>query len=277
MPLAAVKARVTVAPDPRTHQRRMISALSRLSRSGRDRYRVASSSYRSRGRCHIREVGMDQHVVADARPGDTSAFEALVVDHHHRLFRVASGILRDPQLARMRRSRHSSTSGGTSPASATRPSSRQGPTGCSSGPAMPRSSGGRPGCQTATCRSRPCPWQRMSSEPSCTVISWNVGSASSRWTIAPSSSCITCWPAVRVDSAPAPPRPWRPLPERGHRARAARQTAGGRGRQRLDLARGRRHGSPTGGTTVRPAVRVSTRRHARARPELRRLSRAHRR
>ena len=42
---------------------------------------------------------MDQHVVADARRGDTSAFEALVVDHHHRLFRVASGILRDPQLA----------------------------------------------------------------------------------------------------------------------------------------------------------------------------------
>lgn len=42
---------------------------------------------------------MDQHVVADARRGDTSAFEALVVDHHQRLFRVASGILRDPHLA----------------------------------------------------------------------------------------------------------------------------------------------------------------------------------
>ena len=42
---------------------------------------------------------MDQHVVAKARRGDADAFEALVVDHHHRLFRVAHGILRDPHLA----------------------------------------------------------------------------------------------------------------------------------------------------------------------------------
>jgi RNA polymerase sigma factor (sigma-70 family) len=42
---------------------------------------------------------MDQHVVAEARRGDTGAFEALVVGHHHRLFRVAHGILRDPHLA----------------------------------------------------------------------------------------------------------------------------------------------------------------------------------
>lgn len=42
---------------------------------------------------------MDQHVVAKARRGDTGAFESLVVGHHHRLFRVAQGILRDRQLA----------------------------------------------------------------------------------------------------------------------------------------------------------------------------------
>jgi RNA polymerase sigma factor (sigma-70 family) len=42
---------------------------------------------------------MDQHVVARARRGDASAFESLVVDHHHRLFRVAYGILRDAHLA----------------------------------------------------------------------------------------------------------------------------------------------------------------------------------
>jgi RNA polymerase sigma-70 factor (ECF subfamily) len=42
---------------------------------------------------------MDQHVVARARRRDTDAFEALVVGHHHRLFRVAHGILRDPHLA----------------------------------------------------------------------------------------------------------------------------------------------------------------------------------
>ncbi len=42
---------------------------------------------------------MDQHVVAEARRGDTGAFEKLVVGHHHRLFRVAQGILRDRQLA----------------------------------------------------------------------------------------------------------------------------------------------------------------------------------
>lgn len=42
---------------------------------------------------------MDQHVVARARRGDTGAFEALVVGHHHRLFRVANGILRDRHLA----------------------------------------------------------------------------------------------------------------------------------------------------------------------------------
>lgn len=42
---------------------------------------------------------MDQHVVAEARRGDAGAFEALVVGHHHRLFRVAHGILRDPHLA----------------------------------------------------------------------------------------------------------------------------------------------------------------------------------
>jgi RNA polymerase sigma-70 factor (ECF subfamily) len=42
---------------------------------------------------------MDQHVVARARRGDTSAFESLVVGHHHRLYRLAHGILRDPHLA----------------------------------------------------------------------------------------------------------------------------------------------------------------------------------
>jgi RNA polymerase sigma-70 factor (ECF subfamily) len=42
---------------------------------------------------------MDQHVVARARRGDTGAFESLVVGHHHRLFRLAHGILRDPHLA----------------------------------------------------------------------------------------------------------------------------------------------------------------------------------
>ena len=42
---------------------------------------------------------MDQHVVARARRGDTGAFESLVVGHHHRLYRVAHGILRDPHLA----------------------------------------------------------------------------------------------------------------------------------------------------------------------------------
>jgi RNA polymerase sigma-70 factor (ECF subfamily) len=42
---------------------------------------------------------MDQHVVARARRGDADAFEALVVGHHDRLFRVAHGILRDPHLA----------------------------------------------------------------------------------------------------------------------------------------------------------------------------------
>lgn len=42
---------------------------------------------------------MDEHVVARARQGDTLAFETLVVGHHHRLFRVAQGILRDPHLA----------------------------------------------------------------------------------------------------------------------------------------------------------------------------------
>jgi RNA polymerase sigma-70 factor, ECF subfamily len=42
---------------------------------------------------------MEQHVVARARRGDADAFETLVVDHHHRLFRVAHGILRDPHLA----------------------------------------------------------------------------------------------------------------------------------------------------------------------------------
>jgi RNA polymerase sigma factor (sigma-70 family) len=42
---------------------------------------------------------MEQHVVARARRGDADAFETLVVEHHHRLFRVAHGILRDPHLA----------------------------------------------------------------------------------------------------------------------------------------------------------------------------------
>ena len=42
---------------------------------------------------------MDQHVVARARRGDTGAFESLVAGHHHRLFRFANGILRDPHLA----------------------------------------------------------------------------------------------------------------------------------------------------------------------------------
>jgi len=42
---------------------------------------------------------MDQHVVAEARRGDTGAFDSLVVGHHHRLFRVAHGILRDSHLA----------------------------------------------------------------------------------------------------------------------------------------------------------------------------------
>lgn len=42
---------------------------------------------------------MDQDLVVQARDGDTTAFESLVVAHHHRLFRVAQGILRDPHLA----------------------------------------------------------------------------------------------------------------------------------------------------------------------------------
>jgi RNA polymerase sigma-70 factor (ECF subfamily) len=42
---------------------------------------------------------MGQDVVARARRGDADAFEALVVGHHDRLFRVAHGILRDPHLA----------------------------------------------------------------------------------------------------------------------------------------------------------------------------------
>jgi RNA polymerase sigma-70 factor, ECF subfamily len=44
-------------------------------------------------------AGMDQHLVERARAGDTGAFESLVVANHHRLFRVAHGILRDPHLA----------------------------------------------------------------------------------------------------------------------------------------------------------------------------------
>jgi len=42
---------------------------------------------------------MDQDLVVRARDGDTAAFESLVAAHHHRLFRVARGILRDTHLA----------------------------------------------------------------------------------------------------------------------------------------------------------------------------------
>ena len=42
---------------------------------------------------------MDQDLVVRAQEGDVAAFESLMVADHHRLFRVAQGILRDPYLA----------------------------------------------------------------------------------------------------------------------------------------------------------------------------------
>lgn len=42
---------------------------------------------------------MDPSLVVQAQRGDTRAFESLMVADHHRLFRVAQGILRDPYLA----------------------------------------------------------------------------------------------------------------------------------------------------------------------------------
>jgi RNA polymerase sigma-70 factor (ECF subfamily) len=42
---------------------------------------------------------MDPDLVVQAQRGDVAAFESLVVTNHHRLFRVAQGILRDPYLA----------------------------------------------------------------------------------------------------------------------------------------------------------------------------------
>ena len=42
---------------------------------------------------------MDPDLVVLAQRGDVAAFESLMVANHHRLFRVAQGILRDPYLA----------------------------------------------------------------------------------------------------------------------------------------------------------------------------------
>jgi RNA polymerase sigma-70 factor (ECF subfamily) len=42
---------------------------------------------------------MDPDLVVQAQRGDVAAFESLIVSNHHRLFRVAQGILRDPYLA----------------------------------------------------------------------------------------------------------------------------------------------------------------------------------
>lgn len=42
---------------------------------------------------------MDPDLVVQAQRGDVAAFESLMVANHHRLFRVAQGILRDPYLA----------------------------------------------------------------------------------------------------------------------------------------------------------------------------------
>jgi RNA polymerase sigma-70 factor (ECF subfamily) len=42
---------------------------------------------------------MDRDVVVGAQQGDRAAFETLTLAHHPRLYRVALGILRDPQLA----------------------------------------------------------------------------------------------------------------------------------------------------------------------------------
>ena len=42
---------------------------------------------------------MDKDLVERAQIGDRAAFESLVIAHHHRLFRVANGILRDRHLA----------------------------------------------------------------------------------------------------------------------------------------------------------------------------------
>ena len=42
---------------------------------------------------------MDPDLVVLAQRGDVAAFESLMVANHHRLFRVAQGLLRDPYLA----------------------------------------------------------------------------------------------------------------------------------------------------------------------------------
>jgi RNA polymerase sigma-70 factor (ECF subfamily) len=42
---------------------------------------------------------MDPDLVVQTQRGDVAAFESLMVASHHRLFRVAQGILRDPYLA----------------------------------------------------------------------------------------------------------------------------------------------------------------------------------
>lgn len=42
---------------------------------------------------------MDLGLVIRVQRGDSAAFESLMVAHHHRLFRAAQGILRDPHLA----------------------------------------------------------------------------------------------------------------------------------------------------------------------------------
>jgi RNA polymerase sigma-70 factor (ECF subfamily) len=42
---------------------------------------------------------MDEDLVVLAQKGDQQAFESLTIANHHRLFKVANGILRDPHLA----------------------------------------------------------------------------------------------------------------------------------------------------------------------------------
>ena len=42
---------------------------------------------------------MHQDLVVRAQNGDELAFESLTVENHHRLFRLANGILRDAHLA----------------------------------------------------------------------------------------------------------------------------------------------------------------------------------
>lgn len=42
---------------------------------------------------------MDPDLVVQVQRGDVAAFESLMVANHHRLFRAAQGILRDPYLA----------------------------------------------------------------------------------------------------------------------------------------------------------------------------------